>query len=748
VLSGGGVIAHKAHLLNTPQYLAMRREAFQNDGLPVPSIVTKPTNTDYDINGVWDTTRYTDWQKVIIGNTANYTNAQGNLSGGSNNTQFLVGGGYSKHGTPFFGNYADQKAMAHINVNHSSTDQRFGAQFVVNYVNDNNNLPANNLTTYITFAPDAPALYDQQGSPNWQVYNGTTTFTNNIAGLAKRKAVSITDNLISNLSLRYRVLPGLDIRSSFGYSHDEMSQTSLTPSSSFGPLNNAITTNRQNIFASTVFSSWLIEPQISYQKTIGSGKLETIVGSTFQQNKSNSLTQLAYGFVSDGLISNPMAASNLTIAGYNSVLYRYTALYGRIGYSWQDKYILNLTARRDGSSRFGPGKQFGNFGAIGAAWVFSKERFIQNHLPFLSFGKLRASYGTTGNDQIADYQYLSTYSIPSSGTYQGVTGLSPTQLTNPFFAWEVIKKLEGGLELGLAKDRILLSASYFRNRTGNQLVGLSLPYVTGFSSIQYNLPAVVQNTGVELVLNTLNIKSKDFEWRSGINLTIPNNKLVSFPNIQNFLSYKNTYVIGQSLFIRRVYHSTGVNPQTGLYSFATKNANGVPSSPLDAVTTKPITQRYYGGMQNTFTYKGFSLDVFVQYVNQLGNGYQSTFGSPGTVNLNQPTLVLSRWQSKGQLTDVQRFGTTFPTTGNSKNLFNASDGVITNTSFLRVKNLAFSYQLPSSWRTKMHLQSMRIYVQAQNLFTITPYRGLDPETAGSLGVPPLKMVTGGIQVIL
>jgi len=746
LFTGAGTVAHKMNLLNTQQYLAMRREAFQNDGLAVPSIITKPTDNNYDINGVWDTTRYTDWQKVLIGNMTNFTNAQGNLSGGNANTQFVIGGGYSKQGTVFPGDFADAKAMAHVNLNHSSLDRRFGAQFLVNYVNDHSNLPTTNFTSNITLAPDAPALYDKLGNVNWQVYNGTTTFGTNVEGQSKKTATSITTNLISNLNLRYQLLPGLELKSAFGYNHDQMNQSMLTPSTSVGPPNNSVSTTRDNTFATTDFSSWIIEPQVAYQKMLGSGRLDILVGSTFQQNKVSSLTQDANGFTSDALIPNPLSASAIYLLGSNYVLYRYTAVYGRIGYNWQDKYILNLTARRDGSSRFGPGKQFGNFGAVGAAWIFSKEKFVQDNFSFLSFGKIRTSYGTSGNDQITDYQYLSTYSTTSSQTYQGLTGLSPTRLTNPFFAWEVVKKLEGGLDVGLLKDRILLSASYYRDRTGNQLVGLSLPSQTGFGSIQYNLPAVVQNTGIELTLNTINIKSKNFEWSSSLNGTIPSNKLVAFPNLANFSAYKNQYVVSKSLFIRQLYHNTGVDPQTGLYSFATKNANGVPSSPQDYIVSKPVTQRFYGGFQNKLSYKGFSLDIFIQYVNQIGYGYQTSFpGAPGSVNYNQPTIVLSRWQSVGNLTAIQRFGTT-TTTSNARSLLGSSDGALTDASFMRLKNLALSYQLPGGWKARMHLQNARIYLQCQNLFTLTHYLGLDPETSGSLNLPPIRMVTAGLQV--
>src|SRR5262249_45212708 len=145
-------------------------------------------------------------------------------------------------------------------------------------------------------------------------------------------------------------------------------------------------------------------------KRISRGNLNVLIGTTHHQNTYYSLGQIASGFASDALVSNITAATAVVVTGQaQATEYHYVAFFGRVGYNWEDKYLLNITARRDGSSRFGPGRQFGNFGAIGAGWIFSKEKFAEHSLPFLSFGKLRASYGSTGNDQIGDYQFLSTY---------------------------------------------------------------------------------------------------------------------------------------------------------------------------------------------------------------------------------------------------------------------------------------------------------------------------------------------------
>ncbi len=736
VYSGAGKVTRTIPLMNTQQYLAMRNEAFQNDGL------TPQPGYDYDLIG-WDTTRYTDWQKKLIGGSASFTNAQVGLTGGSSNTQFAAGGGYSSQGTVFPGSYSDKKASGYLSVTHSSNDNRFHLQMPANYLNDNNTLPSVDLTSQITLAPDAPALYNADGSINWGYINGVPTFANPLT-YTLITASTKTDNFIGGANMSYRIMDGLQFRANFGYTDMHSNQAILTPGAFYPAPYNNIPSNRQSAFANTQVKSWIVEPQFAYDKTWLGGQLNMLIGTTFQENTAASTGLYTSGYNSDLQIGNPSAASSVYIGGSESTLYHYDALFGRINYTLKEKYILNLTGRRDGSSRFGLGNQFGNFGAVGAAWIFSKESFVQKSLSFLSFGKLRASYGLTGNDQIGDYQFLSTYN--STGrTYQGLTGLSPTSLTNPNFGWEQVKKLEAGLELGFFKDRIFISATYFRNRCDNQLVGSVLPLITGFSSVEANLPATVQNSGGEFVVNTINIKTKSFIWSSSINLTIPENKLLAFPNIESS-PYRYSFIVGNSLFSRYVYNSTGVDPQIGLYSFTTKNAQNWNPTPItDYVVSKPLTQSLYGGFENSFSYKGFQLDFLFQFVKQLAFSYGNSFALPGTFNSNQPIWDLSAWQKPGDITNVQMYSTQYGNAYTADGNYNNSNGTIVDASFIRLKNLALSYELPERWKKTAHLQKAAVYLQGQNLFTVTSYKGLDPETTG-LNLPPLRMITGGVRI--
>lgn len=737
VFTGSAKVTREMKLLNTQQYLEMRHEAFNNDGL-------KPGAADYDVNGLWDTTRYTDWQKVLLGNPAHFSNAQVTISGGNTNTQFVARGGYSTQGVVYPGNSSDKKASANVNLTHSSTNQRFHLQLSGSYSNDNNNMPHIDLTTTaLMLPPDAPALFNSKGNLNWQEYGGSSTWINPLSYLYNHNT-AVANNLMGNGNISYEILNGLQLKVNAGYTREEMNQAWIDPATKTMPPPSNIASQSSTNNATSVYTDWIVEPQLSYQRKISRGSLEALVGSTFQQDIHTSEEITASDFTSDALINNPLSAVNRSIGGNEFTLYHYSALYGRLAYNWADKYLVNLTARRDGSSRFGPGKQFGNFGAVGLGWIFSGERFVQDALPSLSFGKLRASYGLTGNDQIPDYQFLSSYT-PLANTYLGVAGLYPTRLPNPDYNWEVVKKLEFGLDLGFLKDRILVSGTWYQNRDGNQLVGYPLPAVTGFGSIQANFPALVQNTGVEVTLNTVNIKTTNFSWSTSINLTVPQNKLLSFPGIAN-TSYVYTYAVGHSLFSPLKFPFAGVDSKTGVYTFYSATYKGdttLPNIPADLAPSRPITQSYYGGMSNKISYKGFQLDIFFQFVKQLEYNYLNYFNAPGSNGSNEPTAVLSRWQKPGDVTNIGKFSTV--QAADPEEALEASNRQISDASFIRLKNVALSYQLPASWRNKVKLQNARVYLQAQNLLTITKYAGLDPEVGGN-SLPPMRMITGGLQI--
>ena len=725
--TGGGSVTKFMNLMNTQQYLAMRRQAFANDG------INQFQASDYDVNGTWDQNRYTDWQKELIGGTSAITDLQSSVSGGSETTQYLFSGNYHTESTVFPGKYLYKKGGAQFSFNHSSEDRKFKMTFSAGYTAQDNNQPSTDFTYEArALSPNAPALYDENGNLNWE--NGS--WENPLRGLLA-KFESKTNDLVANSLLSYAIAPDLVLKSSFGYTDLRHTESRTAPSTIFNPSFGIGSASSGIYLNNTNRSSWIIEPQLNWEKSFGNSTVGIVLGSTFQNQVTNRLFQSGTGFSSNSLIHDLASATNRRVFLSDETLYKYHAFFGRINYNWKERYILNLTARRDGSSRFGPGNRFADFGAVGAAWLFSKESVFQDN-SILSFGKLRASYGTTGNDQIGDYQFLNTYS--SSGiNYQGVIGLQPTRLFNPDFGWETNKKLEAALETGFFRDRIFITAAWYRNRSSNQLVGVPLPATTGFTVLQSNLDATVENTGWEFTLRTVNLNTKDFNWTSSLNLTIARNELLKFPGLEGSV-YKEQYRIGQPLNIDLLYHFTGLNTQTGTYQFADVNNDGRISFPDDKQTVADLNPKYFGGLQNQLRYQHWKLDFLLQFVKQ--QNYSYPMGFAGQMS-NQPARLVNSWQQPGDNTPYQIYTTGYNNAAvTAESRYTDSDAAITDASFIRLKNIALTYQIPLSLKNTQ----CAIILQGQNLLTFTPYQDGDPEFKNYGYLPPLKIITTGIQL--
>jgi TonB-linked SusC/RagA family outer membrane protein len=738
--NGVGQVGHFIKLLNLRQYLDMRYEAFRNDGaIPNP-------NADFDLT-LWDTTKNTDWQKELIGGTGHYNDIQTSFAGGNATTQFLLGGSFHTETTVFPGDWNDRKGSLHFTINNSTFQNRLKVFFSGNFIVDENDLGQVDLTqTALLLPPDAPKPVNSDGTLNWAPdAQGATTWPSAINPIAVNasKFNVTTDNLIGKASISYQVIPGCEIKTAMGYTNMQNNSFSDVPFAELDPSTWSYS-QRNSRFGNNKIESWIVEPQASYSKDIANGLVTALIGTTIEQNTSQGQVYNASGFSSDLLMSNILAATTITAVSNTYNLYKYNAIFGRLNYDWRDSYLINLVIRRDGSSRFGPDNRFSNFYSGAGAWIFSKMALIQKNFPALSYGKIRASYGTTGNDQIGDYSYLDLYnSIANIGVpYQGVNGLRPTSLYTPNLQWELTRKMEAGLETGFFKDRVLFTLSYYFNRSSNQLLYYPLPSITGFTSVEENLPAIVQNTGTEIELSTVNLKKKNFRWTTSFNLSTNRNTLERIaPGLGGYFPE----LVGRSLRTIVLYHFAGVNPITGINQFQDSHGDLVsqPNAATDKIVFFDYNPKFYGGLQNSVIYKNFQLDILFQFVKQANMGYPF-FGMPG-VEANEPEAVLKRWQKPGDVTTLEKFSQN----GSliiSNTYGQQSDQCYGDASYIRLKNVSLSYELRESAVHRLHLQSAHIFIHAQNLFTITNYSGLDPETLSITSLPPLRVITAGVQV--
>lgn len=693
--------ARRVKLLNTSQYLEMRREAFINDDVA-------PTDKIAPDLLKWDPARYTDWQEELIGNAAGITNLQASVSGGTPQAQFLVSAHYRGEQTVFPGSFGNAQKGIHFSAGTTSPEHRFSGTFTGSFLAANSTLPAHDFTSQIMLPPNAPPAYLENDSLNYD-------WLNPYIGLIGPLFKADMKNLLSSLSLQYKILPGLALKANMGYHWLLGDGNTIIPIAMYAP---DLRFNKTGSLVNNKYESvsGIIEPQATYHVRLGHLSLDAVAGGTLQEYKEKQQELNASGFKQDVFLGNLAYADSISASSYRTV-YRYVALFGRTMFNWRDKYLLNLSVRRDGSSRFGPRKQFAVFGAAGAGWIFSSEPFMAWSENVLSFGKLRASYGITGNDQIGDYQYFDQYA-PVPGTYQGVTGILPTNLFNADFAWEQTRKMEAGLETGFLQNRIMLSVSHYRYRSSNQLVAYPLAYISGAGSIIGNLPAVIRNTGWELVLTTHQLKHQHVEWSSVFNISFVRNKLVSYPDPGVPVAASPLDKAGGPLSRTYVLQSMGVDPVTGAYVFA--DAQGHPGPPeiavrKIAVNTVPVC---FGGWENNIRYRRIRLDIILQFVKQQGvNDMYDPQYMPG-FQRNQYANVMDRWKQEGDMASYQRF------TENGKNR-NSYQGVLksdrgyVDASFIRCKYLSLSWQLPEKVLKSLHVTDSRFYVQGQNLFTIT-----------------------------
>lgn len=722
-LQGIQQAANLPRLMNMEEYLQIRREAFANDNR-TPS--ADPALRDYapDLT-IWDTSNPTNWAEHFFGNTGQLSNLIGTLSGGSESTFFNVSGNFRRESTILpSDNNNYRRGGWHASLSHRAGD-RFQMSLTNSYTVDNNRLanPVNSLTAMITLPPNFP-VYNGDGSFNW--------YSNNPVASALATSKTKTSNMVSNLMLNYAVMEGLSLKLSAGHNKMTTDQTQLFPEASLYPGGYNFTQ-----FGVSAFESVVVEPQVNYSTELGKSTFDVLLGGTYQSTVSSDQYIKATHFINETLMENLASAGNIEFRNNSRTEYKYASVFGRVTYNLLDRYLVNATFRRDGSSKFGPDNRFGNFGALGAAWIFSEEAFLKQ-ASFLSYGKLRASYGTTGNDQIPDYQYLSTYGN-SGYVYENISTLAPLRVTNDAFHWETTRKFETGIELGFFANRLLLAANHYLTRSSDQLVAYSIPSMTGFFSYQANLPAVVENRGFELQLDASLIAKKDFNWKFTFNATFPRNTLRSFEDFENS-SYSNALEIGYD--INRVYgfRFIGLNPETGLAGYADRDGEES-TSPYNFHTIGKETPDYFGGVGTNLNIKNWEVSVFGNFAKKMSWG--SVRFPPGGIR-NNYIVVLDRWTPENTDTDVPK-----ATLANDTRYRNSSANFY-NTSFFRLSNINVSYTLPQKLSGSLNIRQMRIYGQVLNAFTFydRDVPVVDPESgAMDAGIaPPLKSFNLGIQL--
>lgn len=737
VYTGTSVLGSSVKLMNTEQYLMIRREAIKNDGLTV-------TPDDKDLNGTWPETRYNDYKKDLLGGRAQTTNASVNYMGGTKYASYLINGSFKDNGNIQRHKGKSRNGSIRFSLNTNSADNKLSFSISGSFMSAVNNMvPTDFSSSVIYAAPNGPALFSPDGSINWE------TGHNDLADDINRIYKNITNNLLSNFTISYKPVQHLTLRSIIAYSEIFSKEFMGFPTTTKAPayVNAAAETHSE--FHHYDVRTVTFSPYAEYNINVGSkGDLDLKTGGILDNKLTYTDKIHGVGFASDALLSNPSAGATVT-AEYTETPYRALGFHAVAKFSWDQKYIINLNARRDGSTKFGSGKKFGNFGSVAVAWIFSEEKLIKDKLPFLSYGKLRASTGVIGGDAVGDLSYLRTYSV-INGSYQGKNGLTTSSFTNPNLSWEKNKNSEIGLELGFMNGRIYVEGNFYRNIASNQLISMSLPTVTGFSGYPINSNARIRTSGWELALNTNNIKTKDFNWSTRVNISIPRSKLVRLPEHKVL---DKAYIVNKPVTGVLLYKYNGINPQTGYYNFT--DATGKTDDFTGDLTNDDKTEfldlapKYYGGVQNSFSYKQFSFDFSIAYTSRVGKNFLAQTGYPiGYIGLNGGTDWLNRWQKPGDITDMPRVSTQLITQWARHILFQESTGAYSNATYARLQNVSIRYALKPGYLKRLRIKDMSVYLQGQNLLTVSKYGGLDPENLDAATIPPMRVFTAGLNISL
>lgn len=576
----------------------------------------------------------------------------------------------------------------------------------------------------------------------------------NLAGVLNQNIIQVNDyrsgyqrttQIVGNLTAEYRIFSWLSFKALAGMDYRLVQGKNVTDARTADGFANKGVVNVQsnwNTNASTFET-------LNFNKTFGTKhRLDGVVGFEYRQENNESITASGNNFPTYQFTSLQNAAVPVSVGEFFTG-FRRNGVFGRVNYGFDRRYLVAFTLRRDGSSRFGSSNPYGTFWGVSLAWNIDQESFIKKS-DFLSSLKLRASYGSTGNDQIGNFDGLGLYG--GGGIYSGGAGIAYSQLANPILKWETNVTTNLGLDFGLFNNRLTGSVEVYRKESKDVLFNQPLQLTTGFSSIATNIGRV-NNSGVELTLNADIFKSNipgGFTWNMGFTFGYNKNEVKELYGGLKTLPSDNSVQVGQPIGVLFTQQFTGVNPATGRSMWYDSLGNltyqvVARDRKIIGPTNLP---KFQGGLRNTLSFRNITLEWFFQYeYGRLANDGQASFLTENIGRINDLVQVYDqRWTTPGQITYFPRFhvnGTESKSSGSqtgTRNWFKAD--------YVRLKTVAAYYDLPQSLVKKAGLSSLRFYVQGTNLWTYSDWFSYDIEFVGSATgiIPQTKNYTVGIQV--
>lgn len=706
-------------------------------------------------------TENTDWQDEIyrVGNTQNH---QLSVSGGSDNVNYYISGTYfNQEGIVVNSNFEKIQFLANV-------DAQVNDRLKIGMNSIASRSEQNGVSTQST-GRDAIGSVNGGGddvvalafrfAPDVGRFNEAGNFSQNTVGddIENPWAVATqitnetkTDNSRTNVYADFKILDGLNFKTTLGYRTQNSTEGYFKPQTFVLSAGGAF-------LESVKRTRFLNENYLTYTTAIGQGNLTATAGHSYQKSTTEGLEAGARGLLTDafswynleaGLIDQRTVDSRFSESEIESI-------FGRVNFDWADKYLITATVRRDGASNFAANNKYAIFPSVAVGWKVSKESFLMDNQTISNL-KLRASYGLTGNQAIGPYESLAIYRVQPPSEVGGAFGVDLAREANPNLKWETSYQTNIGVDVGLFQDRITFSLDYYNIDTEDLLaVDRASNFYLGTSDLDVlrNVGSV-NNNGIELSITSNNINKNDFRWTTNFNFARNRNQIVELSGgteilgsgAPGYFAGGNTYILreGEALGLfwglnyQGVYQGGTIPEGTALQDASFDgDGNPIPGEPLFAEVAdeegnfdgaiNDSDRQIIGdpnpdftlGLTNTFTYKNFDLNIFFQGA-VGGDIYNLTAVQLFNGDSNGLTDVLNSWTPENTDTDIPRAAIR----GRERSSRFVEDG-----SYLRLKNVALGYSLPTGMLQNIGFSSARLSISAQNLLTFTNYSGLDPEVS-------------------
>lgn len=739
-------------VLTSEQQRQLFVEAFKNSSRSTTAY-ENPNDSIWQVNN--------NWQKLAT-RTAFRQNYNFSITGGGPKNRFAVSGGYLKReGTMKNTDITDYffRANNDMVVNERlKISSAFTGSYQIQHTLPNDVFNSGGIYESLVSAHAYNPAYDANGNLKATNTSADPFFGSNInplINLLLPERVSKTTRLLGNAKADYEISKGLILSGNFGADIVLGNNYNYTPVYEIGIFRNAQGSTSN---ANTQAINWVADATIEYQKMAGVHSIKALAGFSSQQYNIISSSATGTGTVDNAL--NQLSNQTIFSGSGSDISSGLLSSFFRMNYAYDEKYLLTATVRRDGSSKFGPGNRFGVFPSASVAWRVTREKFFNPSL--INDLKFRISYGLTGNQNINDFAFITRAgATPYVFGNTVAVGNSPGNLGNPLLQWESAKQLDAGFDISFLQGRITATVDYYDKKSENLLIQVPVPYTAGIAESPTVNIGSVKNTGIEFFVSSKNLTGR-LNWSTDFNITHNKNKVINIGSNSigqplqlpgSILGlpqdYANLTVSGRPIGSFYMYRFIGIW-QSGQHAeaavagavpgdtrYADLNKNGIlDEGDKDFVgSPQPL---YFGGLNNTVSYGNFSLSIFMNFSggNKLYNSMRNLNARAVPFN-QQLEEVADFWTPQNPSNKIPR-----PSQGGNSTFLSTriSTRFLEDASFLKLKNLNLSYDMPSALMQKARLQAARITLTGTNVFTWTKYSGLDPESSSQGG-----LISGGLD---